>query len=32
MPLIARETKVVVFTDFDGTVTLNDSNGNVYVV
>jgi 2-hydroxy-3-keto-5-methylthiopentenyl-1-phosphate phosphatase len=27
MPLIATETKVVVFSDFDGTITLNDSNG-----
>jgi 2-hydroxy-3-keto-5-methylthiopentenyl-1-phosphate phosphatase len=27
MPLIASETKVVVFSDFDGTITLNDSNG-----
>jgi phosphatidate phosphatase PAH1 len=28
MPLIAGETKVIVFSDFDGTITLNDSNGN----
>jgi 2-hydroxy-3-keto-5-methylthiopentenyl-1-phosphate phosphatase len=27
MPLIAGETKLVVFSDFDGTITLNDSNG-----
>jgi 2-hydroxy-3-keto-5-methylthiopentenyl-1-phosphate phosphatase len=27
MPLIVNETKVVVFSDFDGTITLNDSNG-----
>jgi len=27
MPLIAGETKVIVFSDFDGTITLNDSNG-----
>jgi len=26
MPLIASATKVVVFSDFDGTITLNDSN------
>ena len=30
MPLIAGETKVVVFSDFDGTITLNDSNGMSY--
>ena len=29
MPLVATETKVIVFTDFDGTITLNDSNGIV---
>jgi len=27
MPLFAGETKVIVFSDFDGTITLNDSNG-----
>ena len=27
MPLPAGETKVIVFSDFDGTITLNDSNG-----
>ena len=27
MPLLATETKVVVFSDFDGTITFNDSNG-----
>jgi 2-hydroxy-3-keto-5-methylthiopentenyl-1-phosphate phosphatase len=27
MLLLAGDTKVVVFSDFDGTITLNDSNG-----
>ena len=27
MPLLAGETKAIVFSDFDGTITLNDSNG-----
>jgi 2-hydroxy-3-keto-5-methylthiopentenyl-1-phosphate phosphatase len=27
MPLLVAETKVIVFSDFDGTITLNDSNG-----
>ena len=27
MPLLVQETKVIVFSDFDGTITLNDSNG-----
>jgi 2-hydroxy-3-keto-5-methylthiopentenyl-1-phosphate phosphatase len=27
MPLLAQETKLIVFSDFDGTITLNDSNG-----
>jgi len=27
--LIASETKIVVFTDFDGTITFDDSNGTV---
>ena len=29
MPLIASETKIVVFSDFDGTITFNDSNGTI---
>jgi 2-hydroxy-3-keto-5-methylthiopentenyl-1-phosphate phosphatase len=30
MPLIAAETKIVVFSDFDGTITFDDSNGMFY--
>ena len=29
MPLVAKETKVVVFSDFDGTITWDDSNGRI---
>jgi 2-hydroxy-3-keto-5-methylthiopentenyl-1-phosphate phosphatase len=27
MPLVTQETKIVVFSDFDGTITWDDSNG-----
>jgi len=30
MPLLAQETKVIVFSDFDGTITWDDSNGTAY--
>ena len=32
MPLIASQTKLVVFSDFDGTITFDDSNGTPLLI